>query len=661
MPYHTGKAYLSGSSARRVLITDSSIMSSSLDMNQRKITSVGTPVRPLDAANKIYVDDTVTKVYEGIETQFSGSAVTLTGTEPSDIVNMQSGSYFVAVTPYDDGPTACFAISKASESQVGQVVRLTAHPGQVTLEQLELMWPRNGLLRLRKSGRGYDGRYLVNFNTKNVSSVPAPPVLPTDTATKAYVDERLEAKFGGVSIPLHGTAAQNVVNLRLGSYVMTVSPINIDGAPTATFSISKTSFGHDGVVAVITHCKGLYTPEELVLSWPADGMIALSKSGPGYDGVYLVDLGVKNLSTAPVAALDSDVATVAYVDRQIERKFQNRFGGQLIRLENTQSTPIFHMRPGAYVICVSSLELNGPCATFSVSKSSKDAEPHIVVLTSCPGRDTGERLQITWPKNSMILLSKTGPFYDGEYIADVPLKNLSVTSQVVVDSDVADKSYVDAALRQFTDNKFTGVPVDLTGTDFSAVVALRNGSYLVNVSAPHMDGAPTGSYIVSKARVEDTGFVVKLSECPGHLTQETLEVEWPPSSRLRLRKTGARYDGAYVVDFNLKNFATVDEPVVPDDVATKAYVDDRVPQPFTATFVPQVGSSADIGLLQPGMYSAVLHNPATNASYTFALVKVTAATTEVDIGPLRFEWNSDHHLYVSSETEHDAAWMIKIH
>ena len=112
-------------------------------------------------------------------------------------------------------------------------MRMTSGYGSYTPEQLELQWPEGGVLILRKNGPGYDGTYLVDLNIKNMSVIPAPPVLPTDQASKSYVDkvvkDTLDVKFGGVTVELFGTEYVNVIHLRPGSYITTVDTIVVNG------------------------------------------------------------------------------------------------------------------------------------------------------------------------------------------------------------------------------------------------------------------------------------------------------------------------------------------------------------------------------------------------------------------------------------------------
>ena len=445
------------------------------------------------------------------------------------------------------------------------------------------------MLQLRKNGPGYDGDYLVDLNVKNMSTVAAPPVLPSDQATVAYVDkvvrEQLDVKFGGITIQLEGTDYMNVGNFRAGSYVITITPLGIDGAPTATFSVSKNSIRVDGSIMRITGCQGLYTPENLEMQWPENSMLKLRKTGQGYNGAYLVDMNLKNFSTAPTpATIPTDAVTMEYVEQQIEKKMQVKFGGQIVTLENDTTTNIVHLRPGSYIISVTSLVPNGPTASFALSKNSAYGEGSIVRTSSCSGIDSGEVLEILWPQNSMLLLRKTGPFYDGDYIVDFNLKNITPNALIpTLPQDMASKEFVDHEIKESLQVKFGGVEVCLLDTVFAEVAAIRPGSYMVTV-IPTVDGCATASFLISKSTISGRASIVRMTSCAAEETGETLELNWPENGKLILRKTGPFHDGFYIVDMNLKNFTSVAPPVLPSDIASKEFVETQIKETMEAKF-----------------------------------------------------------------------------
>ncbi|RKO93702.1 hypothetical protein BDK51DRAFT_30547 [Blyttiomyces helicus] len=180
MPYHYGSAAIVGNT----------ITTSTLDMNMNNITSVKDPLLPQDAATKLYVDEMIDTLNTDMDAQ--------------QLLSQLMGS-----------------------------------PGNETLEQLEMRWSPGESLQLRKTGDGYDGEYIVSMDVQNFSVIP-PPKMPDDSATKSYVDlairEHSQEKSGGILVCLTGTDFVNVANIRPGSYMITVSAVNIHGAPTSTFS-----------------------------------------------------------------------------------------------------------------------------------------------------------------------------------------------------------------------------------------------------------------------------------------------------------------------------------------------------------------------------------------------------------------------------------------
>lgn len=566
---------------KKMLVTNSAINSSTLDMNFKPITSVRNPIQPQDAATRWYVDNKLDEFSTTLENPFAGYLVTLSGTEETDIVNLRPGSYIVTATPLKDGyPTATFSISKNSVYSPGHIARITGVPGSYTPEQLEVIWPPGNVLKLKKNGPGYDGDYVVDMNMKNTSSLSAPPEIPTDICDKAYVDrcikEQLDVRFGGVVVKLRDTESTKVMNLRCGSYMIAVTPLHMDGAPTATFAVSKnTAFGAASVMKT-SSCVGVSSyAEQLEMTWPENSMILLRKTGPGYDGDYLVDMNLKNFSSVPEALIPTDAATRAYVDRQIEERIQAKFGGVVVNLRDSENAKVVNLRPGSYVVAVTSLVEGGPTATFAVSKNSPFGDASIMRTSNCPGLDSLEWLELSWPENKMILLRKSGPFHDGDYMVDFNLKNISPTAAIpTLPEDHASKLYVDHQIQEQLKVRFGGIIVHLEDDGYSPVAALRPGSYLVTVTST-VFGGPTATFAISKSKTSGMPSIVKVTSCPSE-TGEHLELSWPENSKILLKKTGPFHDGDYLCDFNLKNFTAAPSPLIPTDAATREFVEERV-------------------------------------------------------------------------------------
>lgn len=612
MPFFTGNASFQGHQMVQMLIKNSSIHSTALDMNLRPITSVKNPVHPQDAATRWYVDSKLDEFSTTLENPYSGYLVTLSGTEPTDIVNLRTGSYMVAITPQNDGfPTALFAISKSSVYSEGHIVKLTGVSGTYTPEQLELIWPPGNILQLKKTGPGFDGDYIVDLNMKNTSDLANPPEIPTDICDKAYVDrcirEQLDIRFGGRVIFLKETELAKIAHLRCGSYVITVTPLRMDGAPTACFTVSKNSVYAAASVIRTSSCVGLSAyAEQLELLWPENSMPLLRKTGPGYDGEYLVDMNLKNFSSVPEALIPSDAATCAYVDSQIEKKMEAKFSGKKVRLTDTLASNVENLRPGSYIIAVSSLIHGGPAATFAVSKNSPFVDASIMRTSNCPGLETGEFLELTWPENKMLMLAKNGSFYDGEYLVDYNLKNISSSPPVPeFPNDQANKDYVDNQVKTSLDLKLEGVKVHLEDSSFSQVCALRYGSYLIAVTALVYGGA-TATFAVSKSCSDGLPSISRVTSSPAE-SGEHIELIWPENSKIMMRKTGPMHNGAYLFDMNLKNFTGAAPSVLSTDIATQNFVHEMIQKRMSTHFSGfevylRDNEFVPVTVLQPGSY-----------------------------------------------------------
>lgn len=106
-------------------------------------------------------------IFTKSETDKSSTTITLFGKDSVNVPNVLPGSYIIAVRPLvNGGPTACFALSKSSSDLEACITRLTTCKGSNN-EHLELSWKSNSDLSLRKTGLGYDGEYLVDFNSKS--------------------------------------------------------------------------------------------------------------------------------------------------------------------------------------------------------------------------------------------------------------------------------------------------------------------------------------------------------------------------------------------------------------------------------------------------------------------------------------------------------------
>ena len=157
--YFEANGFIDGGQVQNVNITSCSIgncqiTTSSLDINMQNITSVKDPINNQDAATKKYVDDL----------EIILRSVTLTGTSFTEISTNVKGSYIVTISnEILNGPTAIFHITKSETTRNAHIVRTVAAPGNNTSVFLEISWPINSSILLRKTGNQFDGSYKVKI------------------------------------------------------------------------------------------------------------------------------------------------------------------------------------------------------------------------------------------------------------------------------------------------------------------------------------------------------------------------------------------------------------------------------------------------------------------------------------------------------------------
>lgn len=157
--FFEGNAFIDGGQLQNAVVTstsigNSSITTSSLDMNLANITSVKDPVNNQDAATKKYVDDLGITI----------AVYTLNGLSNTTISTSQKGSFVIKVENLIlNGPSGVFNVSKSEAARDGHCVRISAAPGYNTTTTLLVSWPPNSGILLRKTGSGFDGTYRVKI------------------------------------------------------------------------------------------------------------------------------------------------------------------------------------------------------------------------------------------------------------------------------------------------------------------------------------------------------------------------------------------------------------------------------------------------------------------------------------------------------------------
>lgn len=86
-----------------------------------------------------------------------------------------------------------------------------------------------------------------------------------------------------------------------------------------------------------------------------------------------------------------------------------------VTLTSITGTLISNNNTGSFMVMVSNNVLNGPSATFHITKNSASLCGHIVRQTLSPGINTFTTLDIIWPPHSGFILFKSDESYNGSY------------------------------------------------------------------------------------------------------------------------------------------------------------------------------------------------------------------------------------------------------
>ena len=340
----------------------------------------------------------------------------------------------------------------------------------------------------------------------------------------------MQAHFGGVEVYLDGDQFVPVAALQPGSYLVAVTA-KVPNGPTCTFAVSKSSHDGDASVQKMTSSSG-FQGVQLELNWPVRGKLCMRKTGLECNGRYVVDMNLKNFLGGPAPhSCDDSIATREYVEEQINQRVQAHFSGIEVILIGDQFTSVTALQPGSYIIEVTSIVPNGPTGTFAISKSSRDGDASVQRMTSCSGAQ-GEQIEVHWPVGGKLEMRKTGGTeYDGRYVVNMNLKNLSAAAPVV-----------DAQSGVYN--------VQLEGTTIVSLLTSLHGSFAVHVT-PVEDG-PAASFVITKSNSRRAASVYTQTETSGDPTVDTspvtqLLLTWPEDSTMCLAKTSGQYDGTYEV------------------------------------------------------------------------------------------------------------------
>ena len=146
---------------------------------------------------------------------------------------------------------------------------------------------------------------------------------------------------------------------------------------------------------------------------------------------------------------------------------------------------------------------------------------------------------------------------EGTYIKGMRLVNSVIQSSKIdmayqTITSVADpQNPSDAATKYFVENTVAGVvktiQVHLRGSAYTTISCnIPPSSLLITVSS--VNGGPAATFMISKNSKAREGHVARITSLPSESTHEELDLKWPASGGLMLRKTGmGHFDGCYIV------------------------------------------------------------------------------------------------------------------
>lgn len=138
------------------------------------------------------------------------------------------------------------------------------------------------------------------------------------------------------------------------------------------------------------------------------GNITLTTIGNCSISTSSLDMNNQNITSVKDPVQQQDAATKQYVD-DLGIRFNET------TLNGTTPNVIFDDKTGSFIVTITNIIIDGPSGIFHVTKNRQGSESHIVRTVAAPGWSTNTLLQITWPPNSGILLSKTDNNYNGQY------------------------------------------------------------------------------------------------------------------------------------------------------------------------------------------------------------------------------------------------------
>jgi ABC-type antimicrobial peptide transport system permease subunit len=154
--------------------------------------------------------------------------------------------------------------------------------------------------------------------------------------------------------------------------------------------------------------NGFFSDSYITNSTTTNNIITTSKISTSSIDMLDTAGNYQNITNVAIPINPHDAVIKQYVD-DLNIRLKN------YDLTGTTGTLLTNDLSGSYVVTVTNLVMNGPSATFHITKNSPSVCGHIVRHTLSPGLGSLTSLNITWPTYSGPYLIKSNGSYDGSY------------------------------------------------------------------------------------------------------------------------------------------------------------------------------------------------------------------------------------------------------
>lgn len=154
--------------------------------------------------------------------------------------------------------------------------------------------------------------------------------------------------------------------------------------------------------------NGFFSDSYLINSTITNNIITSSKISTSSIDMLDTAGNYQNITNVATPINPHDVVIKQYVD-DLDTRLQN------YDLIGTVGTLLTNDLSGSYIVTIKNLVMNGPSATFHITKNTPSICGHIIRHTLCPGLGTLTTLDIKWPQFSGPVLAKSNDSYDGSY------------------------------------------------------------------------------------------------------------------------------------------------------------------------------------------------------------------------------------------------------